>query len=108
MKKAVLLIAVLFFMPNLASGASCHCVGGSNPGDSCTKNSQCYGTCSNNSKIKCNDSWDCAGVCVGGDYPGGACISGFCIFPSVCWGAGTCTDMGACIKDGISPIAPCS
>jgi len=53
------------------------CVGGSNPGTTCTSNSQCRGTCTGgtNDGTTCTSDSVCAGACVGGTNPGTTCTS---------------------------------
>jgi hypothetical protein len=65
------------------------CVGGTNPGVSCTSNTQCRGACAGgtNDGTTCNSDSTCAGTCVGPNAG------------AVCTSNGTCPDTVVCVAN---------
>ncbi len=62
------------------------CVGGSNPGTSCTSNSQCRGACvgGSNPGTQCTSDSTCAGTCVGPNAGANCTSNGACPDTQVC------------------------
>jgi hypothetical protein len=85
------------------------CVGGQNPGASCTSNTQCRGACAGgtNDGTACTSDSTCAGACVAGTNPGTVCTSdsvcaGTCVGPNAganCTSNGACPDTVVCIAN---------
>jgi hypothetical protein len=85
------------------------CVGGTNPGTSCTSNNQCRGACTGgtNDGTTCTSDSVCAGACVAGTNPGTNCTSdsacaGTCTGPNAgatCTSAGACPDTVVCVAN---------
>jgi hypothetical protein len=85
------------------------CVGGTNPGTSCTSNTQCRGACGGgtNDGTTCNSDTVCSGACTGGTNPGTTCTSntacaGTCVGPNAganCTSDSACPDTLVCINN---------
>lgn len=85
------------------------CVGGTNPGASCTSSTQCKGAClgGSNDGTVCTSNSSCQGTCTGGTNPGTLCTSssacaGTCTGPNagaVCTSNGTCPDTLVCVAN---------
>jgi hypothetical protein len=86
------------------------CVGGSNPGTTCTNNNQCRGACAGgtNDGTSCTSDSVCSGACTGGSNDGTVCTSNF-VCTGVCVGGtnpGTnCTGASSCTGTCVGPNA---
>jgi hypothetical protein len=94
---------------NRGTCVSNQCVGGTNPGASCTSDSQCRGAClgGSNDGTTCTSNSVCQGTCTGGTNPGALCTSsnacaGTCTGPNagaVCTSNGACPDTLVCVDN---------